>query len=107
MFGQVVQIFQEQQSNKGCPNLNTKGIFACADKRFHFQVLLEGLEKYFYLPPVFVNCGDCACAEIKVIRQEDYLPQLHFIPNNDASKQMRTFILGFYPGESNKLVSKD
>jgi hypothetical protein len=36
MFGQVVQIFQEQQSNKGCPNLNTKGILACADKGFHF-----------------------------------------------------------------------
>jgi hypothetical protein len=75
MFRQVVQIFQEQQSDEGCPNLNTKSVLACT--------------------------------EIKVIYQEDYLSQLYFIPNNNTSKQMGPVILGFYSGESNKLVSKD
>jgi len=81
-----MQILEEQQRNKGCPNLNTKGIFARADKGFYLQVLLKGLEEYFNLPSVFVDCGNCCCAKGKVVGQEDYFTLIYLVPDDNTSK---------------------
>ena len=44
-FGEVVQPFQQQQCDQGCPNLNAECVLAGADEGLYGQILLERLEK--------------------------------------------------------------
>jgi hypothetical protein len=44
-LGEVVQPFQQEQGDQGCPNLNAEGVFAGADKALYGQILLQRLEK--------------------------------------------------------------
>ena len=50
-----MQVFQEQQGNQGCPNLNTQGILAGTDEGLDLQMLLECFEKDLDLPSVLIT----------------------------------------------------
>ena len=62
-----MQVFQQQQGNQGCPNLNPQGILAGTDKGLDLEMLLEGFEKNLNLPSVLVNFGDSGCAKFKMV----------------------------------------
>ena len=49
-----MQVFEQQQGNQGCPNLNPQGILAGTDEGLDLEMLLEGFEKYLDLPSVLV-----------------------------------------------------
>ena len=51
-FGEVVQPFQQQQGDQGCPNLDAEGVFAGADEGLHGQILLEGFEQLSDILPI-------------------------------------------------------
>ena len=51
-FGEVMQPFQEEQRDQGCPNLDTKCVLAGADKGLHGQVLLERFEQLNDILPI-------------------------------------------------------
>jgi hypothetical protein len=62
-----MQIFEQQQGNQGCPNLNSQSVFAGTDEGLDLEMLLEGFEKDLYLPSVLINIGDSGCPKFKVI----------------------------------------
>ena len=64
-----MQVFEQQQGNQGCPNLNPQGILTGADKGFDFEMLLQGFDKDLNLPSVFIYIGDRGCPEGKVVGQ--------------------------------------
>jgi hypothetical protein len=66
-----MQVFEQQQGNQGCPNLNAQGVFTGTDEGFHLEVLLESFEKDLYLPAVFVDGGNGAGSEVEMVGQQD------------------------------------
>jgi hypothetical protein len=40
-IGKVVEPFEQQNSDQGCPDLNAQGVFAGSDERLYFEVLLK------------------------------------------------------------------
>ena len=78
-----------------------------SDKGFHLQMLLECLEKYLYLPAVFVDGGNGAGTKFEVVGQKNEFPLVPLIPDDHATEQMRA---SFYCSGSSKLdylVSQD
>jgi len=102
-----MQVFEQQQGNKGCPNLDAQGILACADKGFDLQVLLEGLEEYLDFPPVFVDGGNGARAKVEVIGQENNFSLILLIPDDNAAKQMGAFLFRLGAGKADNLIGED
>ena len=51
-FGEMVQPFQQEQGDQGCPNLDAEGVFAGADEGLHGQILLEGFEQLSDILPI-------------------------------------------------------
>ena len=47
-----MQVSDQQQRQKGCPNLDAQRVFARADEGFDLEVLLERFEKEFDLPVI-------------------------------------------------------
>jgi hypothetical protein len=41
----MVQPFEQEDSDQGCPNLDSQGVLAGAHEAFYFEVLLERLEE--------------------------------------------------------------
>jgi hypothetical protein len=76
---------QDQYRNQCCPNLNLDGIGAGPDKGLDLEVLLQMLEEDFNLPAIFVDGGDRAGSQDKVVRQENQdlscLRVLYFDPS--------------------------
>lgn len=72
-LGEVMQPFEQQEGDQGCPNLDTQGVFAGADEALHSQVLLERLEQLSDILPInnvlpklpstttFIHCARIAC----------------------------------------------
>ena len=54
----MVQPFEQQNGDQGCPNLNAQGVFAGTDESLQLEVLLKGLKEKLDLPAVFVDDGD-------------------------------------------------
>jgi len=50
-----MKVFQEQESNQGCPNLNAKSILGNSYKSSYLEVLFEGIEEHLNLPSVFIK----------------------------------------------------
>ena len=48
-------------------NLDQKSVWGGPHKGLDPQILFDRLEKYLYLPPVFVYGGDCRCPKGHVI----------------------------------------
>src|ERR1700689_838609 len=48
----MVEPFEQQNGDQGCPNLDAQGVFAGTDKGFHFEVLLESLEQLNDILPI-------------------------------------------------------
>ncbi len=101
-----LQIPHQQQSNECCANVNLECIGRRAHKRLDLQILLEGLEQHFYLPPLAINGGDGHRVEVKVIGQEEEFPLMFFIPPDDASEKALVFAGGLL-GEHDNLISAD
>ena len=64
-----MQVFEQQQGNHGCPDLNTQCILTGTDEGFDLEMLLEGFKEDLYLPSVLINIGDRGCPECKVVGQ--------------------------------------
>ena len=85
LFGEVVGL------QTGCLNL---------------QILLEGLEQQFDLPPLAIHGSDGHRVEVKVIGQEDELPLMLCVPPDDASEEAR-IVAGGVLGAHHHLISAD
>ena len=48
----MVQPFQQQDRDQGCPNLDAQSVFAGAHEALHFEVLLERLEQLNDILPI-------------------------------------------------------
>lgn len=70
-FRQKFQILGHQYGNESCPNLDFNRVFAGSAKALDLEILLEYLEKIFYLPARFVNVTDCSGLKVEVIRQQN------------------------------------
>ncbi len=68
--GPPLQVFEQEQSDQGRPNLNLQGVGAGADKGFDAQVLLERLEEQLDLPALVVDLGDGRGGEAAVVGEE-------------------------------------
>ena len=51
----MVQPFQQEQGNQGCPNLDAEGVLAGADEGLHGQILLESFEEQLDRPAISVD----------------------------------------------------
>ena len=51
-FGKVMQPFQQEQGDQGCPNLDSESVLAGADEGLHGQILLEDLEQLNDILPI-------------------------------------------------------
>ena len=69
--------------------------------------MLEGFEKQFNLPALFVDRGDGGGAEIQQIGQQDDLALVFRIPSHDAAQQVWIVGLGLGAGEADELVGAD
>ena len=72
--GEVVQPFEEQQGDQGCPNLDAQGVVAGAEEGLHLEVLLERLEEQLDLPTVLVDGADRRSAERQVVGARSRVP---------------------------------
>jgi hypothetical protein len=69
----MVQPFQQQQGDQGCPNLDAESVLAGTDEGFHGQILLERFEQLNDILPIntallklpftttFIPCARTAC----------------------------------------------
>jgi hypothetical protein len=53
--GRELQIFDQEQGNRGCPDLNEKGVLGGAHKGLHFQILFEGLKEEINLSSILTE----------------------------------------------------
>src|SRR5580658_6344948 len=103
----MVQPFEQQDLDQGCPNLDAQSVFASAHEALHLEVLFERLEKQLDLPAVLVNGGDRRGAKRQQVGQQHDLPLVHGVPHHHAPQQARAILLSFLAGESNQLVRQD
>ena len=101
-----MQLLEQQQGNQGCPNLNAQYVFADTDKGLNLQVLFERLEKYLYLPTIFVDGGNGAGAKFEVVGQKNDFPLVSLVPDNHATKEMRASLFCSGADEPDDLVSE-
>ncbi len=78
-----MQVFQEQQSDQGCPNLNAQSILTGPDEGLDLQMLLECFEKDLYLPSVLVNIGDRGGTKGEMVGQQGDDAIVCFVPDNN------------------------
>src|ERR1035437_2068320 len=100
----MVQPLEQQNSDQGCPDLNTQGVFAGADERLDLEVLLESLEEELNFPAVFVDRGYGSRAKLLQIGQQHDLPVIDDVPHCHASQRRGAIPLRFFAGELNELV---
>ena len=98
---------EQEHGNQGCPNLNAQGILADSDERFDSEVLFEGFEEQFDLPPFPVDFSDGSCSEIEMIGEQNDFPLVFFIPYDDAAQEIGTLGLGVNSGKADDLIGKD
>lgn len=101
------QIFQDEDGNQCCPDLDHEGILGCSHKGFYLQVLLEHLKEYLDLPAVFVDGCHCGSAKSEMIgdKGDDLLGFL--IPEIDSSEGMRTLLPGIVSVQFDQLIVED
>ena len=70
---QMVQPFQQQHGDQGCPNLDAERVLARAHETLHLQILLQRLERLNDILPInnalpklpftiaFIRCARIAC----------------------------------------------
>lgn len=103
----MVKPLEQEHSDEGCPNLNAERVFASADEGFDFEGLLEGFEKEFNFPAVFIDVRDGGWAEFEVVGQKNDLALVFLVPYDHAAKQMRTFLGGSRSGQPDDFIGDD
>lgn len=106
-FGEVMQPFQQEQRDQGCPNLDAKRVFAGAHETLHSQVLFQRLEEQLDLPTLLVDGGDRGRAEVEQVSEQDNLSLVIRIPNDYAAQRSGAIGLRLNARELNDLVGAD
>lgn len=102
-----MQPLEQEQGDQGCPNLNQQSILTGSDEGFDFQVLLEHLEKQFDLPTVLVDGRNGRGAEFQMIGQQNDLPIMLLVPDDDAPEEMGAVSLGIISLDPDELIRDD
>ena len=105
--GFELQVLEQEHGDQCCPNLDLEGILARTDKRFHLQVLLQGLEEYLYLPAVLVDGGDSGGAEMQYVGQENDLFPFVLVQHHDPPHAVGAILSGIKTSEFDDLIGKD
>ena len=103
----MVQPFQQQHSDQGCPNLDAKRVFTGADKTPDFQVLFQRLEEKFDLPALLVDVPDRRGPEVQMVGDQDDLAFVFLVPNDDAAQKAGAFLLSLRSGQSDHFIGQD
>src|ERR1035437_7619374 len=103
----MVQPFQQQDRDQGCPNLDAQGVFASAHEALYFEILLERLEKQLELPPVLVDGGNGRGAERQQVGQQYDLPFVHRIPDHHAPQKAGAILLSLDASKADQLVREN
>ncbi len=82
----VVQPFEQQHGDEGCPNLDAKGVLGGADEGLDLEVLLERLEKELDLPALLVDGGDGGGPEVEMVGEQHDLALLLGVPDHHAAQ---------------------
>lgn len=65
-----LQVSQQEHRNQRRPDLGLHGIGRGAHERLDLQVLFEGFEEQFNLPPIFIDGGNRTGSQAVVIGEE-------------------------------------
>ncbi len=103
-FGPKLEKPEDQHANQCCPNLNLDGIGTGSDKGLDLEVLLQMFEEDFNLPTIFVDGGDRAGSQVKVVRQKDQDLSRFRILDFDPSQRVRAFLNGLETTEFNLFI---
>ena len=68
LLGKELKVFQDQDGNQCCPNLDLDCIGAGTDKSLDLQVLLQRLEKDLNLPAVLIDGRNRPGTQTLVVR---------------------------------------
>ncbi len=96
-LGEVMQPFEQEQGDQGCPNLDPQGVFAGTHEGLHGQVLLQGFEEQLDLPAFLVDGSDGGGAERQQVGEQNDFPLVVGIPNHHAPQQAGTVGLRLAP----------
>jgi len=66
-----LQIFEQEDGNECCPNLDAYRIGRCADEGLDLEVFFQGLEEEFDLPALLVNGSDGGSSQFEVVGQDE------------------------------------
>ena len=77
-----------------CPNLNLDGIGTGSYKGFDFEILLQGFEEQFDLPPVLINGSNGGGSQRQVIGEKNQDFVLLWIIDLNPSQRIRAFLYG-------------
>src|SRR6056297_4142315 len=103
----MMKPLDNNQSYKGCPNLDQQCVLACTDKGLDFQVLFQSLEEHLYLPPVLIYGGYGGGSKVEMVRKENYLFLLFLVPDYYPSQRPRIFLSGHRTCHLYYLVAHD
>ncbi len=118
-FGPKLEKPEDQHGNQCCPNLNLDGIGTGSDKGLNLEVLLQMFKEDLNLPTIFVDGGNRAGSQVKVVRQEDQdlsrLGVLYFDPpqgvgaflDRTRTSELDLFILKHMPVLRNPSVPQN
>src|ERR1035437_3812852 len=103
----MVQPFQQQDRDQGCPNLDAQGVFGGAHEALHLEILLERLEKQLDFPAVLVDGGNGGGAKRQQVGQQHDLPFIDRIPDHHAPQQAGAILLSLDASEPDQLVREN
>jgi len=101
---EVMQPFQQEHGDQGCPNLDAERVLAGADEALHGQVLFQRLEKQLDLPTLLVDGGDGGGAEIQQVGEQHDLAFVIRIPNHNPAQRSGAVGLSLDAAELDDLV---
>ena len=96
-----------QQGDKGCPDLDAKGVLTGSDKGFYLQVLFQALEEDLDLPTLLVDGTDCGGSKVEMVRQKDNLFLFLFVPHDDTPQWTGVLLPGCGTGQANRFVAQN
>lgn len=106
-LGKIIEPLEQEHGYQGCPNLDAYGVFRRAYKGFHFQILLERLEKEFYLSAFLIDSGDGRSAKVKVVGQQDDFAFILRVPNHYPPELIGTFFPRLRSGQFDNRIGEE
>ena len=91
--------------DQGNPDLRHHSLFACSEKTFDLQILLDPLKKEFDLPALFIDSGNARCRKFEVICNEVVIFIIFFIIEFNKTQFSGIFSAGQIPCKTDNIIT--